>query len=65
MPYEEISIDAIYPIEEYEMIIIEITNQLTPDNYILRMNYSGTLSNKINGFYLSSYTVNSENDRVR
>ncbi|KAL2722861.1 glutamyl aminopeptidase-like [Vespula squamosa] len=65
MPYDEISIDAIYPIEEYEMIIIETTNCLIPDNYILRMNYSGTLSNKINGFYLSSYTVNSENNRVR
>ncbi|XP_047352813.1 glutamyl aminopeptidase-like [Vespa velutina] len=65
MPYDEISIDTIYPIEEYEMIVIEITNSLKPDNYILRMNYSGTLSNKINGFYLSSYTVNSENDRVR
>lgn len=65
VPYDEISIDAIYPIEEYEMIVIETTNRLTPDNYVLRMNYSGTLSNKINGFYLSSYTVNSENDRVR
>ncbi|XP_015171023.1 PREDICTED: glutamyl aminopeptidase-like [Polistes dominula] len=64
-PYNEIPIDAIYPIEEYEMIVIETTNPLSPDNYLLRMNYSGTLNNKINGFYLSSYMVNSENDRIR
>ncbi|XP_014611919.1 PREDICTED: puromycin-sensitive aminopeptidase-like protein [Polistes canadensis] len=58
-PYNEISIDAIYPIEEYEMIVIETTNPLSPDNYLLRMNYSGTLNNKINGFYLSSYVYSS------
>ncbi|KAK2583677.1 hypothetical protein KPH14_009606 [Odynerus spinipes] len=64
-PYEEIPIDAIYPMEDYEMIVIETTDLLEPNNYILRMNYSGALSKKVDGFYLSTYTVNTEHDRVR
>ncbi|XP_076628458.1 glutamyl aminopeptidase [Colletes latitarsis] len=51
----EVRIESVFPVDEREMLVIKPYRIVPLGEYFLKMNFSGDLKGKINGFYLSKY----------
>ncbi|XP_043273333.1 glutamyl aminopeptidase-like [Venturia canescens] len=55
------TLESVHPLPELEMIILNFRTIVKPGIYTMRMNFSGTMDNQINGFYLSTYKYSNGN----
>nr|XP_034173930.1 glutamyl aminopeptidase-like [Osmia lignaria] len=51
----EVRLRSIIPVKKQEMLIIKPDRKIPSGEYFLKMNYTGSLTGKIIGFYLSTY----------
>ncbi|CAD1478906.1 unnamed protein product, partial [Heterotrigona itama] len=59
----EVRIQSVFPVRKREMLVIKPYRNISLGEYYLKMNFSGRLKGKINGFYLSTYV--DENKSIR